>query len=509
MKRIFTLLILVLPFGVFSQQKVFDITHYGAKADGVTNNTQSIQKAIDEANAQGGGTVYIPAGKFMTGVIYLKSNITLHLADNAVLLASARRLDYGSGYASPVIVANGQQNIAITGKGIIDGNGPALLKDIYRMLRAGTLRDSLWQKYNPWHQKQPEEPNRPKIIRFADCSNIRIKGVIIKDGVDWVQEYKNCSNMVIDSIKVISNVFWNNDGIDLVDCKNVVLTNSFFNADDDGICLKSSDRNSRCENIFVSDCVVRSSASAIKFGTASRGGFKNINITKVKIYDTYRSAVALEVVDGGKIENVNISDINATNVGNAIFIRIGHRNRDTVMSSIKGIHISNLTAQIAKGKPDKGYPMEGPAVTTPHNIFPSAIAGLPGHPVRDVLLENIHITYNGSASKKRAEVSLDALDAIPENPSDYPEFSMFDEIPAWGFYSRHAAGITFKNVTLSCMGTDYRQVMVFDDVANLNLDGITVPQITGKPGIVLHKTENPAIQNIKIGEETKNNVVVK
>ena len=86
---------------------------------------------------------------------------------------------------------------------------------------------------------------------------------------------------------------------------------------------------------------------------------------------------------------------------------------------------------------------------------------------------------------------------------------MFGEIPAWGFYTRHATGVTFKNVTLSCVGTDFRQAMVFDDVAKLNIDGVTVPQITGKPGIVLHKSESPAIQKVEIGGKKRNNVIVK
>lgn len=498
MKFIYAALIFILPFAVGAQNKTYNIVNYGAKAGGTVNNGISIQKAIDKAHTAGGGTVLVPAGKFLTGPVVLKSNVTLRLALNAVLLGSASRLDYGTGYATPLIEASGQDHIAIIGKGTIDGNGHELLKDVFKLLKNGTIRDSLWQKKNPWGQVQPEEPNRPRIIGIYNCSNIRIKGISIKNGLVWVQELKNCKDIVVDSISVVSNTYWNNDGIDLVDCKNARVTNSFFNADDDGICLKSSDRKSRCENIFIANCTIRSSASALKFGTASWGGFKNITVKDIKVYDTYRSAIALEAVDGGAMEDINISNVYAVNTGNAIFIRLGHRNKDSVYSTVKKIHISNITAEIPAGKPDIGYPMEGPELTYPHNVFPSSIAGLPGHPVEDVVLENIRIVYKGKASKAKAHVSIDSLDKIPENAYHYPEFSMFGELPAWGFYARHATGITLKNVTLSCTGTDFRSACVFNDVDALSLIGIKIPQVKALPVIVFHNVTKPVLQKIQI-----------
>ncbi|WDF77312.1 glycosyl hydrolase family 28 protein [Mucilaginibacter sp. KACC 22773] len=508
--KIFSFLaLLAMPFTGYAQQKIFNITDYGAKADGITNNTISIQKAIDNANAQGGGIVHVPAGKFLTGVINLKSNVTLNLAANAVLLGSAKRIDYGEGHASPLIFAKDQQHIGITGKGTIDGNGDELLKDLFAMLKAGKLRDSLWQKTNPWGQIQPEEPNRPKLIGFFNCTGIQVKGITIQNGLVWIQDYNKCRDMVIDSIKVVSNTYWNNDGIDLVDCKNVKLTNSFFNADDDGICLKSSDRNSCCENIYIAKCTTRSSASGIKFGTASWGGFKKITIKDIKIYDTYRSAIALECVDGGVMEDINISNIHAINTGNAIFIRLGHRNKDTVVSRINGIRISNVTVDVPKGKPDKGYPMEGPEVKGRHNPFPSSIAGLPGHPVQNVTLQNIKIVYHGDASKTVARVSLDSLTRIPENPRDYPEFSMFGELPAWGFYARHAAGVSFKNVTLSCAGRDFRAACVFEDIDGLTLNSLKIPQVKSLPVIALFGVTKSVMQNILMPRSAKNKVLTK
>lgn len=114
-----------------------------------------------------------------------------------------------------------------------------------------------------------------------------------------------------------STTYWNNDGIDLTDCVNARVINCVINAADDAICLKSDDRNSRCENIYIADCRLRSSANAVKLGTASHGGFKNITIRSIDVYDTYRSAIAIEAVDGGVIEQIDVRDIRAVNTGNA------------------------------------------------------------------------------------------------------------------------------------------------------------------------------------------------
>lgn len=282
----------------------------------------------------------VPSGTFLTGVIHIKSNVEIHLAENAIWLGSAKRIDYGPKDASPLIVARCEHNFSITGKGTIDGNGKELIKDIYVMLRAGTLVDTEWQVYNPWHQMRPEERNRPKIILFQNCDSIQVKGITIKNGLMWVQDYRSCTNVTIDSIKVRSTTFLNNDGIDITDSKNVRITNCDIDCADDGICLKSSLRNEGCENIYVANCSVRSSASAIKLGTASHGGFKNITIRDIQVHDTYRSAIAIESVDGGILEDIDVQNISAKNTGNAICIRLGHRNADSVYSQLRNVHIA-------------------------------------------------------------------------------------------------------------------------------------------------------------------------
>jgi hypothetical protein len=470
----------------FGQEKVRDITSLGARGDGQTNNTLFIQQAIDAAAAAGGGVVSVPAGRFLTGVLELRSGVELRLAEGAVLLGSTRRMDYGGERASALLVADGQHNISITGKGVIDGQGREVAADVWRLLKAGALQDPDWQHENPWHQLRSTESNRPGLIQFSKCEGVKVSGIELKDAACWVQTYRECTHLVLEDLRVESTAYWNNDGIDVVDCKEVKIAGCRVNAGDDGICLKSSNANSRCENIVVENCTVRSSASGIKFGTASHGGFRHILVRNVNIYDTYRSAIALESVDGGILEDIDVEDVSAINTGNAIFIRLGHRNAKAPIGRVKQVRIRDVTVVVPAGKPDRGYEMEGPELRYPHNIFPASITGLPGHPVEDVTLENIEISYRGVSHKDSGWFRLDTLDRVPERETDYPEFSMFGELPAWGLYVRHVRGLHLKQVTLRHRDDNFRPAAIFDDVQGLGIDGIHVPLTpTARPGPVL------------------------
>lgn len=474
-----------------AQQKTFDVTAYGAKFDLKFNNATCIQKAIDAAAASvGGGRVLVPAGVYITGPIVLKTGVELHLDDNAILMGSNKRLDYPNDQLS-VISARGQQDISITGNGIIDGNGRELVENSLKMLRAGVIQDKEYLLKRP-------SGNRTNIISFRNCSHIIIKNVTLKNSASWVQDYARCDDLLIDHITVESTAYWNNDGIDLTDSKNVKITNSFINSADDGICLKSDDPNSGCEDISVLGCTVRSSASAFKFGTGSVGGFRNITVRDLNVYDTFRSAIALESVDGATIENIDIRNVVAKNTGNAIFIRLGHRNKDARFGSIKHVYIANVKAEIPTGKPDIGYPVEGPpAKVAPHNLPPSLIAGMPGHPVEDVTLENIEVTYGGNSSKSIACINTDSLNKVTENIAGYPEFTMFGEIPSYGIYVRHAANIVLKNLTIALLANDFRPALIFDDVKSVDISGLSLPVSTVFPAIILNNVGNSSLKNIQ------------
>lgn len=500
-KKFLSVLLACSSLSAFAQ-KDFNILSYGAKTNASYNNSSAIQQAIDAAAKNGGGRVIVPAGNFMSGPLLLKNGVELHLDDEAVLLGSTNRLDYSENKMA-VISARDQHDIAISGNGTINGQGRELVINLLQLLTDGKVQDPEWKL------KRPGEKNRPNLLYLKDCKNVKVTNVTLKDASGWVQSYNGCIAVTIDHMKVESMAYWNNDGIDIVDSKDVKITNSYFNAADDAICLKSENPDKSCENITVENCVLRSSANGFKLGTGSSGGFKKIRINHLTVYNTYRSAIALESVDGAVIEDVDIRNITAKNTGNAIFIRLGHRNKSEKYSTIQRVYIGNVTAEIPSGKPDMGYPMEGPLPKVPpHNLVPSSIIGIPGHPVKEVVLENIEIVYGGGASKQVAEVLLNKLSTVTENEAGYPEFTMFGELPAWALYIRHAEGITLKNVKVSYLENDFRPAIVTDDVKGLILNKLSIPSFLQLPVIVLQNTSGLAMEKLQLPVSTDKGVLI-
>lgn len=477
--------------------KSYNIISYGAVGDGISLNTTAIQKAIDHAHAAGGGTVVIPAGKFVSGSILLKSGVGLYLEKNAVLLGSTELKDYIRLYKwMSLILAEKASNIFIDGKGTIDGRGAALGLHVDSLFYAGQIdshRYHLTEK-RAWHEL------RPHIIEFTDCKNIKILNVTIKNASSWVQSYERCYHLIIDRVHVDSDAYWNNDGIDVVDCQNVQITNCFINASDDGICIKSEDfsLSQICDSIYISDCTVRSSASAVKFGTSLVSGARNVVIRNIKVYDTFRSAIAIEATQGGFIENVLVENIKAKNTGNAIFLRIGRVRGAEKAGPLRNVTLRNIDVELAFENPDFEYEIRGPNVSTFHNVFPSSITGNPGVYVENVLLENIRITHPGRGNKAYANMPLYRIKDIPELETVYPEFSMFGELPAWGFYVRHVKGLTFKNVLLRIKKPDYRPAFVFDDVKRLQLEDIKIKGDDKSNPIFYLNTDEVFTKNIKV-----------
>lgn len=474
--------------------KEFNILDYGAVADGKTLNTTFIQATIDAAYKIGGGTVHIPKGKFLTGSIQLKSNVILNLSKDAELIGSINPDDYFQLKRwKALIIADSETNISIIGPGKIDGQGRALALAIDALFYEGKMDSS---DYHFAHNR-PREYMRPQLIEFVNCKNVTIKNITLLNGASWLQTYERCTNVSIENITVRSDAFWNNDGLDIVDCKNVRITNCDINSADDGICLKSASPEFICDSIYISNCKIRSSASAIKFGTVSHGGFRNVHIENIQVYDTYRSALAIECVDGGVLENIFVNHINAINTGNAIFIKLGDRTKRGDGSVLRNIEIKNMIVEIASHRPDSEYEIIAPDVSFPHNIFPSSITGMPGNKVENILLENIEIKYPGKGNNALANLPISRLNDVPENGSSYPEYTMFGELPAWAFYIRHVQGIQIRNVKVSIENADYRPAFVFDDVQNLLIENLKITGDEKQQQIILHHTENEKIENEK------------
>jgi len=479
MKRIILTLILLASLQGLAQEKpkYYNASLFGILSDGVTMNTRSIQYAIDWIAEQGGGTLRFWVGRYLTGTIHLKSNVTIELVEGAVLVGSTNPFDYDRLEATSdhaLILAEGVENIRLIGYynsgGVIDGQGRELGNNCTDLVHKGLLNDRL-------SNDRVGEGFRPRLLIFRECKNVEVDNVTFRNAANWVTMYDQCENVKINNVRIQSTAFWNNDGIDIVDCDGFLLTNSYIDASDDAICLKSHNAKKLCQNVEVRHCTARSSASGIKFGTMGAGGFKNVKIIDNTVYDTYRSAITIQSVDGGICENILVDSLHATNVGNAIYLIVGAR-RDK-QSYMDGITIRNLYCEVAATKPDAGYEYEGPIEDLPRNISPCGIIGLKDSKIKNVTLENIEIVFPGGGDPHYAHVGLDELDKVPEMPKAYPEFSQHMELPAWGFFIRHVDGLTMNNITLKALKKDYRTAIVLDDVDSHSISRLKVEEPLG------------------------------
>jgi polygalacturonase len=431
-------------------EELYDVRDYGAKPDGKTLCTTSIQKAIDTCSQSGGGTVYLPSGTFLSGTIYFKSGVTLRIAAGCTLLGSTDLKNYPptvqtfrsytDNYTDKsLIYGENVENIAISGLGTIDGQG-ASFEGPYKV--------------------------RPYMIRFIQCRNVTVKDVTIKDSPMWVQHYLACDDVRITGITVRSLVNHNNDGIDIDSCQRVVISDCNINSGDDAIVLKSTSVRI-CRDVVVSNCILSSRCNALKMGTESNGGFQNIVITGCSIYDTRLAGVALEIVDGGSMDRVIVSNITMNKVGAPIFMRLGNRarpfkaNMETPRIGVtRNITISNIEA-------------------TGANPTGCAISGLPEAKIENVTLSNIRLSFEGGGTKADAERE------IPEKPADYPEYSMFGKLSAYGLYCRHVKGLKLFNVQLQLEKPDQRHAVVFEDVEDALIDCLDAP-LSPDAGTMIH-----------------------
>ena len=454
----FVLIIFVLTGYGQAKEKIFNIKDFGAVGDGVSLNTITLQKAIDTCSESGGGVVWIPAGQFVIGTVHIKSNVTFSLDHGAELLGSQDINDYPidklsrarEGQSQCLLYAKDAINIRFEGLGVIDGRGT--------------------------HEAFPRGggDNRPRLFRFENCENVTFSGLTYKNPAFWGIHLVDCKNIHFNAITVrFRNNNFNNDGLDLDGCENVLIENCDIDSGDDAICLKSS--KNPCRNIVVRGCKMSSNTAALKFGASSRGGFIDVKVSNCYFYDSPMGAIKLQLVDGGRLENVVISRIVMEKVGNPIFIRLGNRGntfgggKESVqVGTLKNVRISDVVAEVTVEDRAKAAEAtyknikvdDTPGVTNEEKskAGPIMITGIPGHYVEDVVLENIKISYPGYGTVEEAKR------IVPEDENRYPEQFFFGVLPAWGAYIRHVRNIEFKNVELTLRGSDARQKIVLDDV---------------------------------------------
>lgn len=423
---------------VFKKDTV-SIVRLGAVPDGNTLNTKAINGAIDNLSKTGGGVVLIPSGLWLTGPITLKSNINLHLAEGATLLFTRDFTQY------PLVEANWEglpqmrnqspisatkaTNIAITGKGIIDGNG-----DAWRMVKKEKLTESQWKKLvasggvltedkKTWYPtekalKGSKIPNagvvspekdaawfdsikdflRPNLLVLTECKFILLEGVTFQNSPAWCLHPLMSEHLTVRNVKV-KNPWYaqNGDGIDVESCRNVLIENSVFDVGDDALCMKSGrDAEGRkrampTENVIIRGCTVYASHGGFVIGSEMSGGVKNVFVNNCTFigadiglrFKTTRGR-------GGVVENIFIKDIYMKDIpGDAILFDMYYAARDPVPLAgekrelpvvelkpvdettpvFRNFHISNVYCNGAE-----------------RGIF---VRGIPEMPVKDIVMENM------------------------------------------------------------------------------------------------------------------------
>ena len=431
-----------------------NVVETGAVPDGKTISTRAIQQAIDRCAAAGGGTVYFPPGTYLSGTLFMKSHVTLYLESNAILLGSTDLKDY------PVVIHNVEsrtqeynlrsliyaedlQAISFVGPGILDGNGKAF-KD------------------------RSHDGTRPLLLRVVNCRDVLVERITMQNSAFWNQHYLACKRVRLQGIRVWNHATYNADGVDIDGCRDFIVAGCFFDSDDDALCLKSTSAL-LCENILISDCVISSHCNSIKMGTDSTGGFVNVTITNCAIVSPREShcmcgvergisGISLEIVDGGRMQRIVVSNITIDGVEVPIFIRLGNRGYGFLPSetppgaprhigSVSDITLANITATRA-------------------GQTGCSITGLPGHVIEGVSLSNVAISSEGDGNRASASRP------IPELPDRYPEATMFGKLPAFGLYCRHVRGLYLSGVRLQSSKPDSRHALVLEDVREATIDGL-------------------------------------
>lgn len=431
--------------------KTYNVVDFGAKGDGVTLDTEAVQKAIDLCTKDKGGVVLIPSGKtVLIGTIYLKNNVTLNVENGAILLGSPNYSNYAvdthkNTYKNEthmdrcLIFAKDAKSFSIIGEGTINGNG--FVKNFTK-----------------------KKGGRPMMLRFLNCKDIKIKDVNLINPAAWTSAWLYCDDIVVDGIKIISRVNNNGDGLDFDGCTNVRVSNCSFDTSDDSICLQTSKPDKPCKNITITNCVFTSKWAGMRIGLASRGDFESVTVSNCTFHDIQDSGLKIQMNEGGEMKNMIFSNLIMNNVPRPIFMTFCQQRAGVdspeEMLPMKAMHSFIFDGIIADNrKLDKDSA-----------IF---ITGMPNHYITDIQLQNIEMTVAGGGTAKDAKRTIKEYN-LGTLGNWWPEFGKVGTLPASGIYARHIKGLYINNIQIHTVTKDERPVVVFDDVESYDISKIYI-----------------------------------
>jgi len=381
--------------------KLCDARTYGAKADGVTKDTKAIQAAVDACASAGGGMVRLSGGTFLTGPVVLKSNITLEIAKDAVLLGSPDRADYpmvpfaGHQTVQPLVSAVNAENVAITGEGVIDGNGKVWWDYIVGARDAGVLGN--------------DHP-RPFGVLFDHSSHVRMEGVTVQNSGMWqiVPYYSN--DVLIRNVRILAPKSPNTDAIDPFSSTNVVIDHVYSSTGDDNIAIKSGAINSPgpdapSKNITITDCTFEN-GHGLSIGSEIAGGVQNVRAERIHFKGTDQGIRIKSGRDrGNDVSNLSFKDLTMEDVKTAILIT-EYYPHPAPEGDVPAEPVGRLTP--------KFHDISIENVTATGSGSAGTIVGLPESPVLGLTLKNVHIAAKTGLSIAYATVTMDDVVVTPQ-----------------------------------------------------------------------------------------------
>ena len=470
---IFAIVMLVLP--VVLQATDINVTKYGAVGDEKTLNTLFIQHAIDDCNKNGGGKVIFPPGKYLSGTIVLKNNVTLFFEKNAVLLGSTNVDDYqnmdpftdglGVDVGWALVVAVDADNIGIEGNGVIDGQGSKLKAE--QILKDTRPEGQRWGR-------------RPFLLRIVRCNGVTVKNITLNYSAAWTSHYFQSRKVRIENVKIVSRGVAHNDGIDIDGCQDVRIKDCDVVSGDDALCFKTTSSKMACSDIVVSGMRLKSSQAAIKMGTESMAPFENIKISDCYIYETNNGGIKLLTVDGAHLRNIDISGITMMNVKTPMLFRLG--SRLSVFRKGSDVQQQTGTFENVVVRDVKARSADSTQLKPASGIL---ITGVPGHYITGLTLQNIEIDLPGGGAAEHAR------QAVPEAIDKYPEVKTFGPfVPAYGIWARHVKDLKLINLKFNLTNNDLRPAFVCEDGKDIELKEWKIPVTTGAESVI--RLENVA-----------------
>ena len=378
---------------IFPNQ-IFNITNYGAVADGITQNSQAFARAISACHQAGGGRVIVPAGTWFTGPIILQSGVDLHLEKGAVVSFSSEPVDYAPSVftalnkARPGLICDGQgTNVALTGEGEFVGNGAPWWKPVQEKIKD---MHRLKQKMDPRVSTVPSsfsfiDPGtgqkatigRPTFVSFNKTTNVLIEGVTFRDGPIFMVHPNDCQNVIIRNIHVYSSAGPNTDGIDPAGCRDVLVENCFLDNGDDCLVIKSYE-GKPAENIIIRNLKTKRGHGGVVIGSSVKGGVRNVFAYDC-VFDGTDTGIRLKSNRscGGTVENVWFQNIEMrTILEQAIIMDMRYHDKEMTLPPdpentpvFRNIHFRNVTCQ--------------------HAAQAMVLLGLPESPIHDITLEDV------------------------------------------------------------------------------------------------------------------------